>query len=270
MPTDRNRADDSLAQVLEAFRSDSFPERLAQTMIARTAGDRPCSSWSTGNVLLMLLAGTSDARGYKQWTAAGRQVRKGSKALHILAPRVCKRRETDASGEERTRTFVAGFLTIPVFKVEDTDGEELPIVDHRPATLPPLWNVATRLGLNVTYAANPASSARGWYAPNEKAITLLTSDVDTFFHELAHAADHRAQGTINGGQDATQEIVAESVAAVLCHMYGFSGHLQDCAEYISHYSSSHDAATAVYRLVARIGKALDVIFLTGAAAPEGT
>ncbi len=264
----RDRADVALEQVLEAFRADSFPEKLAQTMIARTAGDRPCSAWSTGNVLLMLLAGTSDARGYKQWTSAGRQVRKGSKALHILAPRIAKRRETKANGEESERTFVTGFLTIPVFRIEDTEGEEIPVVDHRPTTLPPLWGVATRLGLNVTYAANPAAGCRGWYQPGEKAITLLTADVDTFFHELAHAADHVAQGSIKGGQDSAQEIVAESVSAVLCHMYGYSGHLQDCAAYVSHYSKATDAATAVYRLVARIGKALDVIFQTGAAVPE--
>jgi hypothetical protein len=34
----------------------------------------------------MLLAGTSDARGFGQWDEAGRWVVKGTKAFHILGP----------------------------------------------------------------------------------------------------------------------------------------------------------------------------------------
>ncbi len=39
---------------------------------------RPSSKWSLRNRLLMLSAGTSDARGYRQWREVGRHVRAGS------------------------------------------------------------------------------------------------------------------------------------------------------------------------------------------------
>ncbi|MHC4403045.1 MAG: ArdC-like ssDNA-binding domain-containing protein [Planctomycetota bacterium] len=65
-----------------------------------------------------------DARGYKQWQAVGRFVRKGEKAFHILCPCVGKRSDTDPdTGEETERSFVYGFTSAPVFGLSQTDGD---------------------------------------------------------------------------------------------------------------------------------------------------
>ena len=49
---------------------------------------KPCDRWSFTNKILMLIQGTADARGYRQWQEAGRHVKKGAHAIHILAPRL--------------------------------------------------------------------------------------------------------------------------------------------------------------------------------------
>jgi hypothetical protein len=93
-------AEQALSDVLELFMDpEKLPDAVAQTVIARLSGDSPMGGWSLPNQLLCILAGTTDARGYRQWEEAGRHVVKGSRALRILAPRARKIRETDEKGE---------------------------------------------------------------------------------------------------------------------------------------------------------------------------
>ena len=92
----REHAEEALRSVLDLFESGELPEQIAQTVIARQEGTSPMVNWSLGNQLLAIIAGTSDARGYRQWQEVGRHVRKGSKALYILAPSTRKIREQDA------------------------------------------------------------------------------------------------------------------------------------------------------------------------------
>jgi antirestriction protein ArdC len=187
---------------------------------------------------------------------------KGSRALRILAPRARKIRETDEKGETVERTIVTGFLGIPVFKVEDTDGAPVERVDYRPAVLPPLFDVSTRLGVSVDWV--PFSSRyRGAYAPGRDAIVLASWDESTWFHELSHAAHERVLvargGSLKGGQQPGQEIVAEVCAAVLCKLYGLEGHLPHCREYVDHYSGSGGPARAAMRVLGDVQAVLAVL-----------
>ena len=143
-PSKRHEAaEEALASVLELFESGELPEKIAQTVIARAEGTSPMVNWSLGNQLLVILAGSSDARGYRQWQEVGRHVRKGAKATYILAPSTRKIRETDAeTGDETERTITVGFVGVPVFRVEDTEGAPLEIPDYGPAEFPPLFDVA--------------------------------------------------------------------------------------------------------------------------------
>ena len=56
--------------------------------------------------------------GYRQWQAAGRQVRKGEHGLMIWAPRMKK--DADTGDEER-----AGFIPINLFDVSQTDAADI-------------------------------------------------------------------------------------------------------------------------------------------------
>lgn len=243
-PEGPSKTDAALAAVLELFESEELPARVAETHLARLEGTAPMASWSLGNQLLALLAGTTDARGYRQWQRAGRHVVKGAKAFTILGPVTRKIREQDAeTGAESERTIVRGFVGIPVFRIQDTDGLSVEVPDYTPPSLPPLHGVAERLSVSVTYGPHVGQRFRGCYSPNTERILLLTADVSTWFHELAHAAHKRvlqARGAdIMCGQDSGQEIVAELTAAVLCRLFGFEGFLAGCKDYIDHYGGDN-------------------------------
>jgi hypothetical protein len=259
----REHAEEALRSVLDLFESGELPDRVAQTVIARQAGTSPMANWSLGNQLLAILAGTTDARGYRQWQETGRHVRKGSKALYILAPSTRTVREQDkATGEEIERTAVIGFLGVPVFRYEDTEGAPLEQPDYDPPQPPPLRDVAARLGVDVSYAPF-VGDAHGYYQAGRDRIVLMSHDARVFFHELAHAAHQRVLSdrgeTLKGGQHAEQEIVAETVAATLCRLYGFDGWIWAGAEYVQHYAAGSNPARAAMRVLADVQAVLNVI-----------
>jgi hypothetical protein len=258
-------AEAALQRVLELFESGELPERIAETVITPALSDAPSNSWSLGNRLLQLLAGTNDARGYRQWQQVNRHVNKGAKAFYILAPCTRTIQEADADGTEQTRTIVTGFTAIPVFRLEDTDGEPLEQPDYRPPLLPPLHEVAERLGVPVSYRPYVAKFL-GYYSPGTDEIVLCSHDVRTFFHELAHAAHQRVlkqRGTtLKGGQQAGQEIVADTVAAVLCELFGYSGYLASSHDYIQNYANGSNPAKAAMRLLGEISDVLTLILFT--------
>ncbi len=253
----RDRAGEALAALVEMFESGELPQAIKNTTIARAMNDRPSCAWSINNQLLQFLAGTDDGRGMKQWRDVGRRVTKGSRAFWILAPITRTSTTTDAdTGEESKRTFCAGFKAIPVFRAEDTEGDPIDYPDHSPPELPPLADVAGRLGVSVKYLAG---AGRGYYSPDRKEIGLGTHDLDTFFHELAHAA-HATIEPLKGGQNPRQEIIAETTAAVLCLLYGAEGYVAESYDYVRHYAGREtDPAKAIVKLIADVGKVLDVI-----------
>ena len=258
----RDRAGEALEKVLELFRSDELPAAIASTVIARQESDAPSAQWSIGNQILMILAGTADARGFRQWQEVGRKVVKGSRAFYILAPITRKRKEEADDGTELERVFVSGFRAVPVFRYEDTEGVELERVDYTPATFPPLWDVAQRFGLEVRYAPF-VGKFRGYYTPSDhdgkERIALFSTDERVFFHELAHAAHKRVNGALKSGQVASQEIVAETVAATLCQLYGFDGYTAHSVSYVSSYANGENAGRAAVKVLADVQKVLTLI-----------
>ncbi len=133
----------AIAGLLDMFRSGEIPEKIA--IATNPHFNVPSSNWSLNNRLIQLFHGTFDSRGIKQWRIIGRKVKKGSKALYILAPRQfeiyqCKCGLTlfnkdvskekckgcssliDKSEIQKAVTFNG----VPVFRAEDTEGKELP------------------------------------------------------------------------------------------------------------------------------------------------
>jgi antirestriction protein ArdC len=157
----------------------------------------------------MLLAGTEDARGYRQWQATERHVRKGARAFSILGPCKVKRSQVDEeSGEEVVRVMVVGFRTIPVFRIEDTDGKPIERAEYRPAELPPLfettavvlarlWNfeldtVAKARDYIESYAGDPAKAVMKVLADVQAVLELILGpsgrEAKTAGRELAAVA----------------------------------------------------------------------------------
>jgi len=130
-----------LSSVLDKFKSGDIPEVVAYAMYP--IADVPSSKWSLMNRIIMMVAGTRDARGYRQWQQANRFVKKGAKALYILVPFMKK-----TEGDHGKETTLKGFGCKPVFKVEDTEGEPL---DYQEIELPefPLIERAEQWGISV-------------------------------------------------------------------------------------------------------------------------
>ncbi len=222
--------------LMQMFKTGQMPEAVALNIIQRKSGDdQPSFHWSIGNQVIMLMHGTSDARGYKQWQKIGRNVKKNARAIFILGPMARKFTEEDPdTGQETEKMIITGFRTIPVFRYEDTEGESLDKPDYTPPELPPFWNVAEHLGIEIEYA--PCHGGYyGSYSPSRDRITLCSQDAVVYFHELSHAV-HGQIKELKPGQDAEQEIVAELSAAVLCQLQGISGYENQAFEYIQSYT----------------------------------
>jgi len=226
----------ALEGIVRRFKEGDIPEAIAYSM--HPIANIPSSKWSLLNKTLMFLSGTYDARGFRQWKEAGRYVKKGSQSLTILAPRFVKKQTED---DEKTEPVLAGFLAVPVFRMEDTDGEPL---DYQKIELPklPLMEVAQEWGLSVK--AIPGNyHYSGYFSQDRKEIALASKEETVFFHELAHAAHQRILGELKTGQDWEQEIVAELAAAALCRIVGkTSKHLGDSYRYIGKYAKQANLA----------------------------
>lgn len=231
MSYDNEKVQKAIDSVIDSFNTGKAVKVAA--IAALPAGSTvPSDKWSFFNRMIMLLEGTEDARGYRQWQQAGRQVRQGAKAFAILAPRIVHYKDPETDEDRRA---LRGFVAVPVFRLEDTDGDPLP--SREPATPPPLADVAARFGLQVRYDA--LRGAWGSFNTVTEGITLATHDARVFWHELAHAAHQRVRGCrLEGGQNPEQEIIAEFVAAVIARIYNPEQELGLELEYIDRYAKA--------------------------------
>lgn len=243
-----------LHKIAEQFSQKEFPRACAKTFITVPDGNIPSSSWSLGNKILMMMSGTADARGYRQWEKVGRHVKKGSKAIYILVP-MTKKIEDKKTGEERVAMI--GFRGAPVFCYEDTEGQRLKT--YEPRVLPPLFDLAKKNGIDVRYA-NSKNGEYGSIQLHTKKITLSTESHDTFLHELMHWYDGKKY-KLKPKQDAEQEIVAQLGACVLAEMYGY-----DAREYTWNYVSSYaetkspqEIGQRCFRVLGRVQQAVNAI-----------
>jgi hypothetical protein len=213
------KAADAANKILALFEEPDKLPAVVAPIFAQSKDEIPCRNWSWRNQILTAIAGTHDARGYRQWQDAGRYVKEGSKAFYILAPCMKKVRD-NATGEEGMR--LVGFKATPVFRFEDTDGKALPdaMTDYEWVKSLPFLEVARAWGIALTVYNGTPGRGHGWYSPTGDQIGLGVENPATFLHELAHAADHRNGKLTERGQHWRAETVAEFSGAVLCRLAG--------------------------------------------------
>ena len=262
-----DRVRQALSVVVEKFKSGEIPEAVA--MATFPVADVPSGKWSFLNRTLMFLAGTGDARGFRQWQEVQRKVRKGAKAIYILVP--CFRKEIDEeTGEEKE--ILRYFKATPVFKMEDTEGRRL---DYELLEVPDLPLLERAREWGITVKALPGSCRYyGYYSPAKKEIGLASPEENVFFHELAHAGHERLRGSIENSQDPFQEIVAELCAQVLCRLTGHETDrsLGNSYRYIEEYGGRMNLSphAACLRVLSETEKVLNLILKEGSQseAPE--
>ena len=118
-----------LNSIVDQFKSGNIPASVAFSQYPAPK-NIPLHSWSFLNRTICFFSGTMDARGFRQWQKANRKVKKGAKAIYILAPMFFKKEE-----EGKEKQVLAGFKPVPVFRAEDTEGDPL---DYEVIELPDL------------------------------------------------------------------------------------------------------------------------------------
>jgi hypothetical protein len=254
----RERSKVELDKIVALFSTTQLPDLCAKALIS--APEKPSSKWSFGNQILMLLAGTEDARGYRQWGDVGRYVRKGSKAFYILGPVFIKKRlDSSDPGDDEEVDVLVGFRTIPVFRLEDSEGAELPT--YTPRDPPPLLDVAERFGMKVNYL-RLSSGVYGLTNYERQIITLATEDWTVFWHELAHTIHRSYEPKTGHGQEPEAEAVAQLVAATLARLYGKPDDSFSWT-YIAtqaRSASPREVGALCMRVLDRVRKVLDLIY----------
>ena len=190
--------------------------------------------YSYANVLLILAQRPDASRvaGLKTWNGLNRKVVKGERALWILAPIFPKKAEGNDDRQddaEKTERRPVAFRAVPVFALEQTDGEALP----RPVRNldgDTAGNLFERLaafsagrGCPVTVQAID-SGANGTYSPAENRIAVregLAPDqaCKTLSHEIGHSLMHN-DPDVYAAHRGDCELEAESVAFVVLSHFG--------------------------------------------------
>ena len=241
-------AEKAMQEVIQKFQTGELSE-LIKIAAFEIPASWPSSKWSMGNKMLAYVqARTLNARGYQAWKGVNRQVQKGAHSIYIWAPRVVKKEE---KGEEKTQ--LVGFFPVSVFPIETTEGEPLKD-DLTPRELPPLFDVAVRLGVTVKF--QPVAPDRLGDCGHDL-INLGTDDPRVFWHELAHAAHQATDPEYKDRSSQYKEVVAEFTACVIANIYGydFTG---TAWQYLQMFSS--DPLKAIMKAGHHIDQVLNLIF----------
>jgi hypothetical protein len=217
-------AHDRLAASVETLStSEGWSDYLAH--VARFHSYSPRNVW----LIMCQRPDATQVAGFKAWQAMGRQVRKGSKGIAVLAPCVYKRE--DAEGNETK--VLGGFRLAYVFDVADTDGDALPENPAKPSLLTGeapegmfdyLVGQIEAQGFTVELGEQSEHGENGYTQHATKTVRIVTGGrspaamVKTLAHELAHVILH-------GGLLADRgmvEVEAESVAYLVCDSFGLA------------------------------------------------
>ena len=202
--------------------------------------------------------------GYTTWKSLGRQVKKGEKAIQILAPIIYKKKREDEGEEddkasarrdkplsEETEKILVGFKIVNVFDIAQTEGEPLPEIAHKlDGTVEgyaDFMKAIKEISPVPIILQTVEGSANGYYDLTNKYIAIdkdmsQEMHVKTGIHEVTHALLHdRDNGMEKDSKPdiETKEVQAESVAFTVCQYYGM-----DTSDYsfgyISGWSSGKD------------------------------
>ena len=242
MKTENKKTNEKLDQVMEqleagvkaVYTSEKYAEYL------RFMGS--FHDYSVNNIILIWsqCPGASLVAGFKAWKDKhGRSVKKGEKAIRILAP--CPHKmtitETDPTTGEKVQKEVRWntYRPVCVFDVSQTEGAPLPsLVDPLTGSMERFQELFTRL-----QAVSPVpvafedikSRAHGYFSPAENRIAIRAGmsneqTIKTTVHEIAHAILHAKDAEQADAARHVKEVQAESVAYVVCNALGL-----DTSEY---------------------------------------
>ena len=159
-------------------------------------------NYSFGNVMAIArqMPDASRVAGFHAWKSLGRNVKKGEKAIRILAPMTLGKNAKDGTPREESKVgHLVGFRQVCVFDVSQTDGADLPqfsrAIGDAGDTLARLQTFAASQSIAVEFSAD-LGGAMGMSYGGRIAILAGQSDAETvatLTHELAHELLHKGE-----------------------------------------------------------------------------
>jgi len=184
--------------------------------------------YSYRNQLLIMVQMPQATRvaGFRKWRDMKRWVKKGSKAIRILAPSMRKATEEDPeTGKEVEKEDIL-FFPVNVFDVSQTRGEPLPEVDitvqgdSSSAVLQNLLEFCRTKNIKVDFRNLGINGLYGYSKGGSIAVTnseTINTQANILIHEVAHEVlSHRNQKL----RRQQKEIQAEGVAYVVTKHFG--------------------------------------------------
>ncbi|MEM2966514.1 MAG: ArdC-like ssDNA-binding domain-containing protein [Candidatus Nitrosocaldaceae archaeon] len=232
---------------------------------------------------LLILRQRPDAtlvRGYKQWIALGRHVKRGEKGIAILVPMIRKIKikkkvieEDVETGEKKEvekeveEEMLTGFMVRYVYDIKQTEGKEIPCIDEFAKIIEGtkmedryeiLKKVVEKFGIKLEIKR---LDVNGRYKYIENMIEIneaLPIDMrfKTLIHELAHGIlAYKDMMPKRVGEEITvpsryeEECIVESVAYIVANRFGLDtsqysvGYIASYQEYMPEYVLRQDLST---------------------------
>jgi hypothetical protein len=222
----------------------------------------PSTKWSLLNQFRMYKLGTMDARGFDQWKKVGRFVKKGCKSKKILVPVFGEEEEkNEDTGKIEAKKVLKYFKGVSVFAVEDTKGddldymEELKEYEERKVDNLPLLDIAEKMDIPVNYSMTSGGEYGSYHwnglTGEATGIKLCTDAEQTFYHELAHAIDHKVNANAFGKVQSLDEITAEFTACYLAGVYGKEANMLYTRNYVQSWSKQIKPVDKLFKCLER-------------------
>jgi antirestriction protein ArdC len=212
-----------ITQRIEELAAATDVARVSDEMLRYLDTYAKFYQYSAFNVWLIMMVkpDASFVAGFKKWQTMGRFVRKGEHGIPILAPIFVKMTNEKAEEEQR----LAGFKTVFVFDVSQTDGEPLPEPPNwkSPEKNAELQNRLIRFAdsKGIAVQIKPIGRDIQGVSLGGKIIVDPGAGFKTYVHEVAHELLHHIE---NAPMDrTTRELEAESVAYAVAKHFGLDG-----------------------------------------------
>ena len=243
---DRKEKMDRITQMLQEGVENVFSSEYYKNWLRVCS---KCHHYSLNNQILILMqtGGTAtQVAGYRKWQTLGRQVKKGSHGICIIAGMPIKQ-ESDTP-DEGSKTIMR-YKAVTVFDIADTYGEDLPslvqeLTDDDASYDAIIDRLVDFSSVPVSFTDDLPNGVYGSFSPSEQCIRVRDSvsrhqKLKTLVHELSHYLcdndkDHRDSRE-------TMEVRAESISyCVLSQIPGVEPSDTYSFGYIAGWSSTKE------------------------------
>jgi hypothetical protein len=244
------------------------------TTTSRTQAERPERTINNQLLIALAMPDATYVCGFRTWLTLGYQVRKGEKAIRIMAPLPIKidpeaaNTATGKDGGETKRRML--FRVVPVFdrcQVDPIPGDSPTPLDapSQPLTgdshahlLEPLITFANALGYSVAFEDIPGATG-GWCDQQHHRIVVDAAQagnaqVRVLVHELSHAL---GVGYREYGRERA-EVIVDTVTFIVCAGAGLDVG-GDSIPYVAGWGEDGalDAVTAFAGVIDRVARQLE-------------